>query len=292
MNQCFDTIRIALTCAGCCACYANCNGYCGPKYSNHNFKALLKEYFGDLTLKDTIVPVQIVSYDLLLGKPVYFTSTDHPDMKMVDAALASAAAPTYFSAHQFEYIENSRLYQCIDGGVFENSSSFSAARFGMKNLNELQKKINPANINESIFSDFKVSRDSMTIVSIGTGFLLKGDTTTFRRLKRAGKLGWIGDLIQISLSANTQALVDNLNQMDSIANEYDILSKTQFFRINALLSESESAMDDPMLLARISAKADDLRENADYKKFLLYLNNFKQEVEELNTEKTKLYFKN
>ena len=56
-----------------------------------------------MSLGQAIVPVQVVSYNIDQSDAVYFRSWDpkHAALRMVDVALASSAAPTYFPAVEF-----------------------------------------------------------------------------------------------------------------------------------------------------------------------------------------------
>ena len=151
------------TCGGCFACCYNCNGLCGPKYSNTALRAALIDRFGDMTLGQALTPIQIVAYDIEQNKPIYFNSKDHPKMRMVDAALASSAAPTYFPAVTVN--DSKYTYNCVDGGLFDNCSSFAALRFAIQNYEDKFCKKNIENEKVEEVSRF----DDFTIMSIGTG---------------------------------------------------------------------------------------------------------------------------
>lgn len=70
---------------------------------------------------------QIVAFpaiDETDGKPVIFTNADpaHKRIKLRDAVLSSAAAPTYFSAHRIE----TTGHRYVDGGLFANAPDLAA----------------------------------------------------------------------------------------------------------------------------------------------------------------------
>jgi patatin-like phospholipase/acyl hydrolase len=97
-----------------------------PKYSNENFRTLLENHFpgkprlGDLNKHKLMAP----SFKLDDRKehdwrPVFFHNfpgSHHMDEWVVDIALRSAAAPTYFPSHQ----------GYIDGGMMANNPSTAA----------------------------------------------------------------------------------------------------------------------------------------------------------------------
>lgn len=88
-----------------------------PKYRTDGLREALREVFGDRTLGDAQRPVMVTSYDLVRGKSYLLKSwkADRAMIPMVDAALATSAAPTFFPPHRLGGLE------LVDGGVFANS---------------------------------------------------------------------------------------------------------------------------------------------------------------------------
>jgi len=140
-------------------------------YSNEGLKTLFSSLVGplvetlvgekknvnDLQFKDIKnINCAVTSFDLNINSVVYFTNfTDEcQNMYILDAILATSAAPTYFPIHTFncEYKDPRRgnrvdQYQCIDGGVWANDPGMFAFAF------------------ESILHPAKV----YNIISFGTG---------------------------------------------------------------------------------------------------------------------------
>lgn len=94
------------------------------KFSNNNLRHILEQTFGNTTLGQLQNLVLIPSFNLTSGMPRIFKFPHKEgdffmdkDIKLVDAALATSAAPTYFPIHSI----NKTLY--IDGGVWANNPS-------------------------------------------------------------------------------------------------------------------------------------------------------------------------
>lgn len=92
-------------------------------YSPGPLKALLakEDLFGNRLLGACKHPVLIPAINYTTGQAVMFKTAHHPDlrrdhlMSMVDVALATSAAPSYFPRHR---CDNN---QYVDGGLFANS---------------------------------------------------------------------------------------------------------------------------------------------------------------------------
>lgn len=95
-------------------------GLFGSKYTNRYFKEGLQEYFGTLKISELIKPCMIVTYDMVSRRTLFLNSisskmNEKRDVAVVDAVLASCAAPTYFPP-----VCTRNVRQCtdclIDGG--------------------------------------------------------------------------------------------------------------------------------------------------------------------------------
>ncbi len=75
---------------------------------------MIKKYLGDAFIKDALTEILITSYATNIRKPVFFSSNLDKEKryhnsesfrvicqghKMIDAALATSAAPTYFKPY-------------------------------------------------------------------------------------------------------------------------------------------------------------------------------------------------
>lgn len=246
-----QTVWGMLTCFGCFGCCYNCSGMCGPQYSNAYLKKELNDKFGSRKLRDVLVPVQVVAYDTTTISPRYFNTLNSPDVLMVDAALASSAAPTFFSPYRFQVPGDRKVYyRCIDGGIFENSPTSSALRFAVeiyRNNPEQQRQ-------EAEIKDFKV-------ISIGTGDAEV--VTNFASLSKAGKLGWASKVVELSMSGTSKA---THNKSDTLFGRRD--DGKHYYRLGVNIPASLTEMDDPAIVETLHIKSKDIEMDEQFAKLL------------------------
>lgn len=136
-------------------------------YDRTSLKNLLEDVFKKYhnktptpKLKDCKVPVGVSIYDLSIGKPSVLKSLYHtrltrdPNLPLLDAALSTSSAPTYFdpySGNMYKDMKGDVLQfkNKVDGGVWANNPSLIA-------LIEAQKA-------------FKKEIININLLSIGTG---------------------------------------------------------------------------------------------------------------------------
>lgn len=100
---------------------------CAPRYSSSPLRETVEAMVGaETTFNDLPRRVMIPTVNLSTGKPQFFKTPHDPDytrdgpLKLIDAALATSAAPTYFAPH---YCEDLRAY-FADGGLVANNPSY------------------------------------------------------------------------------------------------------------------------------------------------------------------------
>lgn len=102
-------------------------GACSSKYEAEVLKETIVEIVGpDTRVGELRHPVLIPAINLSKGKPQIFKTSHHPDfrldlnLRVVDVALATSAAPTYFPLAEI----GDSLF--ADGGLYANSSDLLA----------------------------------------------------------------------------------------------------------------------------------------------------------------------
>ncbi|WP_264446796.1 CBASS cGAMP-activated phospholipase [Novosphingobium sp. JCM 18896] len=98
------------------------------KYGSDELRSALEDVFGDSSIGDSITRLVIPAFDSAHGGPYVFKTAHHPRFKVdyerraVDAALATAAAPSFLPAHSFDGASH-----LLDGGIWANNPMGSAA---------------------------------------------------------------------------------------------------------------------------------------------------------------------
>lgn len=119
-----------------------------PKYGLGPLAEVLLRRLGEATMADLASEVIVTSYDLTGREPRFFKRwTRTASTPIVDAALATAAAPTFFPPHE---VERRAL---IDGGVFAANPTVAAI------VEALKRREGPA----------PLGPHDLLVVSLGTG---------------------------------------------------------------------------------------------------------------------------
>ncbi|MEG1255743.1 patatin-like phospholipase family protein [Clostridium sp.] len=203
-----------------------------PKYNNKNLKNMISSVFPeDLVLGDLKKYVFVPSFNVKgfssdNWQSVFFNNLSHGSTyssRVIDVALASSAAPTYFPSYK----------NFIDGGVIVNSPTAASMVSVMKTLKPKHS-----------LTDFR-------ILSIGTGMTLnqvKADTTSW------GALQWM-----LSPTCNvTTPLVSILLNDTPLEDLYcKELLGYNYFRINPILRYKIS-LDDYEKVPLIKNAVDEL----------------------------------
>ena len=162
----------------------------GGKYSDKGLKEALKEIFEDKQIKDCNNLLCIPSYSITEAKPKVF-KFDHKtgelsrdnEAPIIDIALATSAAPTYFPLAESEFYNNE---QFIDGGVWANNPT-------LVGLLEA--------LNYFVGSDENKEYDSIEILSLSSLTITGGKKTGLKR-ERSFK-DWGADLFETSMNGQS-----------------------------------------------------------------------------------------
>jgi uncharacterized protein len=140
-----------------------------PRYSLRPLREELERQVGEAAVADAVTEILVTAFDMRTQEPVFFKRWDDAvnATSMVDAGLATAAAPTYFASH------GALGGALVDGGVFAANPTVAAI------VEALKRTVEPA----------PIERDDLLVVSLGTGHYERGfDLAT---VERWGALGWI-----------------------------------------------------------------------------------------------------
>jgi hypothetical protein len=221
--------------------WKNWKGLFKSKYKNHFLKKELSVLFENKTLSDAKTRLIMPASDISNGNVFVLKSNYDPnfvrdkDIKISDAVLASCSAPTFFDPH---YVKE---YLLADGGLWANNPSLVA-------------------LTEAMGRRFKVSRDNIRILSIGTGAGKKYYDPR-DRVKHWGFKQWGTGLI--STIMNLQSVnVENIVRF--------ILEDDNFLRIN-FDTDCDVALDDISCVESLIARANE-RFTYLFEKIKLFLN--------------------
>jgi patatin-like phospholipase/acyl hydrolase len=113
------------------------NSVFNPKYSPNGLDGLLEKHFAGITLKDTLKPIIVTSYDLKSNEIIMFKtrnakwSEERFNTKLKDVCRATSAAPTYLPSYEMTYDGKTRVL--VDGGVYINNPVLAAVSDVIKN---------------------------------------------------------------------------------------------------------------------------------------------------------------
>lgn len=177
-----------------------------PKYSGDKLRALITSLIPeDVLIGDLKHRVLIPSVNVTKGSPQIFKTGHHPTfvrdpkIPVVDAALATSAAPSFFPMHT---IESERF---VDGGLYANSPDILA----------LHEATHFLNANET----------DVSLLSIGTTstkFSMSGSTPS-----QLGWLGWMREQRLISVMVSSQQMMSDYVMRHKLAERYLRIDQTQ-----------------------------------------------------------------
>lgn len=101
------------------------------KYPTAGIEEVLREYFGEARLKDTLSNVMIPAYEIERRIPFFFRSwmardSEESDFAVRDIIRAATAAPTYFEPARIQARDSSDYFAFVDGALFAYNPSMCA----------------------------------------------------------------------------------------------------------------------------------------------------------------------
>jgi predicted acylesterase/phospholipase RssA len=197
-------------------------------YPSANLEAILREYFGDALLSQSLIEVGIPAYNIEQRRPHIFSSrvakhenrqgqrTD--DFYVRDIARATTAAPTYFMPACIFPVgreeHDADRQALVDGGLFANNPAFTALVEGLQTTNAGEL-------------------GSFILVSIGTGSLTKG--YLHKQAVKWGAVRWAPRIIDFVFDGVSDHVDDRLHRL---------FKQKNYFRFQAPLDNDTDALDD------------------------------------------------
>lgn len=187
-----------------------------PKHSHLVLRNALEDVFGTRKFGESKCRLVIPTYDAVAGR-IFLMKTAHDERfkydinaQAVDVALATSAAPTYFSAASFSAHDNTSY---VDGGVWANSPV-------MVGLTEAVAFLG-------------ASLADIDVLSIGT------TTKPFNIARHAddGIAQWNSGLVNLMFEG----------QMEAAQAQAGLLLNGRLHRINVMVKEDEFSLDDARL---------------------------------------------
>lgn len=158
----------------------NICSYFTSSYSSKPLKKVLQKIFEDKQIRDLKTRVLIPTVNYTTGLPRVFKTAhlnnyfNDLNLSLVDVALATSAAPTYFPIHQMD------SQRFVDGGLIANSPSY----FGVHEA--------------CYFLDNKPE----DVFVLGIGTMGKSKTADHRKTLGQGKLNWATSVVDLTLSSS------------------------------------------------------------------------------------------
>lgn len=193
-----------------------------PKYAQ---EVLLQElenaYYSEGSIryiKDSICRLVIPTYHAVAGASHLFRTPHHPDLtadaetEAAHAALATAAAPTFFTAAKIANMVAESSY--FDGGVWANSPAMAA-------------------VIESVYF-LKIPIERIDVLSVGT----TDEPFTVRKQIQAGIVGWLWKKKILELLMSVQ-------QESSLKLTKHLLGAPRFLRVNITTKPGIYRLDSP-----------------------------------------------
>ena len=183
-----------------------------PKFNPQSKQEVLEELFGEAKVEEALKEIYITSYDIEQRLPVLFTSNREAEdndgsdsrkicrgFKMVEAAMATSAAPTFFPPYKLDTVHRTEAgyYALLDGGIFANNPSSLAMMEAMISYKRGTGK--------------ELQRTDTLVVSLGTGSLTK--KYKHKDVKNWGQLRWVIPLINVVLDGQSEAVAYQLYQL-------------------------------------------------------------------------------
>jgi patatin-like phospholipase/acyl hydrolase len=223
------------------------------KYSPKPLERVLRQYFGNLNLSDTLIPALATAMKIPETETYTFESekaqvNEHDDYLMTDVMRATSAAPTYFPGHTFSNIVGGPSSTFVDGGIWINNPT----ELVYKRIIKLYEH-----------SSQKADQTNVLMVSLGTG----SNPLKSPLAKQVGLLQAVAPTIESLMAANSHGVHQEMERL--LGNNYCRLQPSLATVIDLADASTEAlqALEDAAhsLRPHIEAVARRLAENKDRK---------------------------
>ncbi|MEZ5938368.1 MAG: CBASS cGAMP-activated phospholipase [Hyphomonadaceae bacterium] len=177
-----------------------------PKYRSEALRKLIVDFIDpEMRIGDLKHRVLVTSVNVTKGSPQVFKTGHHPTFvrdpkkRVVDVALATSAAPTFFEMHT---IDNERF---VDGGLYANSPDLLAVHEATKFLG--------------------AKEEDVSVLSVGTTtakFSMAGSTPS-----KLGWLGWMEGQRLISVMVSSQQMMSDFMLRHKFGDRYVRIDRSQ-----------------------------------------------------------------
>lgn len=123
-------------------------GLSGPTYESAPLAEALEERLGESKVSQAKRDLMVTAYDMTAREPFFFKrwraleSKDH-DYSIVDAGLATSAAPTYFPSHGLRVPGDAEPHALVDGGVFADDPTIAAIAEALGRSSDAPARLGP-----------------------------------------------------------------------------------------------------------------------------------------------------
>lgn len=153
-------------------------GAAGPRYGLGPLRDAVERNLGKSTLAEAKRDLLVTAYDMTKRQPFFFKRWKARERKdldrpIVDAALSTSAAPTYFPSHGIELSKGDER-ALVDGGVFAANPAIAAIAEALGRAKDEPTALLP---------------HDLLLVSIGTGRFETGFSQ--KQVSDWGALGWV-----------------------------------------------------------------------------------------------------
>lgn len=159
----------------------------GPRYDPSRLEAALRKQLGTTRLGDLPVPLLLTASVVDDHRTKVFSTRNNPRTNLVDAIMASCAAPTYFPPRRIQ--EDARAF--YDGGLWANDPSAMAVQHARDDLGHAVPEVR--------------------LLSLGTGRVQTGSSALKLDRLRAFSLETIRTLLEMSGSLQADAAVRSVD---------------------------------------------------------------------------------